>query len=162
MIKLFDDDVLAKSSERDLYCDARRGIKKRARDVEKKYSFIKDKNEVKVNIFMLNILEEYLQPILLRADKMGMKNSVELRSPFMDLDIIEFALNLPPKYKFNILEGKYILKKVAERYLTNEIVYRKKVGFPVPFSKKFETHEDESPDRNYIIYSKKILNTLFK
>ena len=162
VIKLFDDDVLAKSSERALYCDARRSIKKRARDVEKKYSFIKDKSEVKVNIFMLNILEEYLQPILLRADKMGMKNSVELRSPFMDLDIIEFALNLPPKYKFNILEGKYILKKVAERYLTNEIVYRKKVGFPIPFSKKFETHEDESPDRNFIIYSKKILNTLFK
>ena len=105
----------------------------------------------------LGICEEYLQPILLRADKMGMKNSVEIRSPFLDLDVIEFALNLPPKRKFQLMNGKHIVKKVAERYLPKEIIYRKKVGFPMPFSEKFRVSFNEGPDRNYILYSKKIL-----
>jgi asparagine synthase (glutamine-hydrolysing) len=43
----------------------------------------------------------------------------------------------PPRYKLRNGEGKYILKKIAEAFLPNEIVYRKKMGFPVPTANWF-------------------------
>lgn len=161
IIHIFDNESLIKSCDSSFYSEVKNTMEKKNATVSSHYNFIRNPKEREINVFMLNILDEYLQPILLRADKMGMKNSVELRSPFMDLDIIEFALNLPPKHKFNFLNGKCILKKVAERYLPYEIVYREKVGFPMPFSRKFEINSSETPSRNYILYSKNILKKMF-
>ena len=70
--------------------------------------------------------------LLLKADKMTMAASVELRVPFLDHKIVEFAASLPPEYKINNGEGKFILKKLMEKYLPKEIIYRKKMGFAVP------------------------------
>jgi len=70
--------------------------------------------------------------LLVKADKMTMAASVELRVPFLDHRLVKAAMALPPRYKINSGEGKYILKKIAEPLLPREIVYRKKMGFPVP------------------------------
>jgi asparagine synthase (glutamine-hydrolysing) len=67
--------------------------------------------------------------LLMRVDKMMMANSIEGRAPFLDKELVEFAVSLPMKYKIRDKEGKYILKKVMEKFLPKEILYRPKMGF---------------------------------
>jgi len=69
------------------------------------------------------------------TDKMGMAIGVEARVPFLDMDLIEFAATLPPDVKIKGNETKYILKKVAERYLPKDVIYRPKTGFGAPVRK---------------------------
>lgn len=75
--------------------------------------------------------------LLLKADKMTMATSVELRVPLLDYQLMEFCVALPDTYRLNGNQGKYLLKKVMEKYLPHEIIYRKKQGFPVPIAKWF-------------------------
>ena len=75
--------------------------------------------------------------LLMRADKMSMAASVEARVPFLDHTLVEFMLNVPSSFKFKNRITKYLLKKVAEKYLPKEIVYRKKVGFAAPTQRWF-------------------------
>ncbi len=128
---------------------------------EKHFSFITNIGERKTSAFMIGILDEYLQPILLRADKMSMAHSVEMRSPFLDLELIKFAINLPNKYKFKFFQRKYILKKVAENYLPKSIIYRKKMGFPIPTSSKLNVNKIKNFELNYSEYSKEVLKKNF-
>ncbi|MHA8057430.1 asparagine synthase (glutamine-hydrolyzing) [Aquirufa nivalisilvae] len=69
------------------------------------------------------------------TDKMGMAVGVEIRVPFLDVLLVEFAQKLPPEMKMKGKETKYLLKKVAERYLPKEIIYRPKTGFGAPVRK---------------------------
>ncbi|WP_342349206.1 asparagine synthase (glutamine-hydrolyzing) [uncultured Nitrospira sp.] len=75
--------------------------------------------------------------LLVKADKMTMANSLELRVPFLDHHLLEFAMSLPDEYRLKGWEGKLALKKVMEKFLPHEIIYRKKKGFPVPVAKWF-------------------------
>lgn len=69
------------------------------------------------------------------TDKMGMAEGVEIRVPYLDKDLVYFSQLLPPQLKMKGKETKYILKKVAERYLPREIIYRPKTGFGAPVRK---------------------------
>lgn len=73
--------------------------------------------------------------LLVKADKMTMAASVELRVPLLDLQILEFAASLPPSFKVRGLETKRILKAALESSVPREILYRKKTGFPVPYDR---------------------------
>ena len=74
-------------------------------------------------------LPDYL---LLRGDKLTMANSLEARIPFLDHPLVEFAARLPTNMKLRGKTRKYLLKKVASRYLPDEIIHRRKQGFPIP------------------------------
>jgi asparagine synthase (glutamine-hydrolysing) len=76
----------------------------------------------------------YLVSILNRQDKMSMAASIESRVPFLDYRLVEFANALPDRFKHAGSQTKAILKKLAERYLPNEVVYRRKSGFGVPLA----------------------------
>ena len=76
--------------------------------------------------------------LLIKADKMTMAASVELRVPFLDHRLVEFAARLPVSFKLRNGETKYLLKKVMEPYLPREVIYRTKAGFPVPVSDWFK------------------------
>jgi asparagine synthase (glutamine-hydrolysing) len=71
---------------------------------------------------------------LVTVDRASMANGLEVRSPLLDRDVIDFVSRLPMEYKIHGLKTKYILKKVAEAYLPRHIVYRKKKGFGVPLA----------------------------
>jgi asparagine synthase (glutamine-hydrolysing) len=71
--------------------------------------------------------------LLIKADKMTMANSVELRVPLLDHRVLEFAASLPPSFKLNGFTPKYILKKALSQKIPKEIRNRKKTGFPVPY-----------------------------
>lgn len=70
--------------------------------------------------------------ILLKADKMSMAHSLELRVPFLDRVVMEQAQALPHEYKINGKNTKYIFRKAANRTLPDEWADRPKKGFPVP------------------------------
>jgi asparagine synthase (glutamine-hydrolysing) len=71
--------------------------------------------------------------LLIKADKMTMANSIELRVPLLDHKILEFAASLPPQMKLHGATTKYILKKALSARIPREIRDRKKTGFPVPY-----------------------------
>jgi len=97
------------------------------------FEWMDDKHEASVQSFQLFYMRYHLQPLLHRLDRMLMHNSIEGRVPFLEKEIIEFAVNLPLNHKINGKTNKYILKKVALKYLPAEIVNRKKIGFALPW-----------------------------
>jgi asparagine synthase (glutamine-hydrolysing) len=80
-----------------------------------------------------------MDDILVKVDRASMYNSLEVRTPFLDTDIVEFANSLPIKLKCKGLQRKYILKKLLEGKLPKEIIYRKKKGFGMPIAKWLRT-----------------------
>jgi asparagine synthase (glutamine-hydrolysing) len=73
--------------------------------------------------------------LLVKADKMTMATSVELRVPLLDTRILEFAASLPPRYKVRGTALKRMLKAALASDVPEEILNRKKTGFPVPYSR---------------------------
>lgn len=78
-----------------------------------------------------NLLAEGL---LTKADRGSMKSALELRAPFLDQAVMEFAAGLPKSERVRGIQTKVMLKQYALRYLPKEIVYRKKRGLSVPLS----------------------------
>lgn len=66
------------------------------------------------------------------TDKMSMAAGVEVRVPFLDLDLVDFAARIPSEYKQRRREGKWVLKKAMEPYLPHGVIYRPKSGFGAP------------------------------
>jgi asparagine synthase (glutamine-hydrolysing) len=77
--------------------------------------------------------------LLERGDRMSMAASLELRPPFLDVDVVEFAFSLPTSMKVREGRGKWIVKELARRHLPASIVDRRKVGFRVPLASWFRT-----------------------
>lgn len=66
------------------------------------------------------------------TDKLSMATGVEVRVPFLDVDLVNFSTTIPPELKMKGVETKYLLKKVMENYLPKEVIYRPKTGFGAP------------------------------
>jgi asparagine synthase (glutamine-hydrolysing) len=75
--------------------------------------------------------------LLLRGDRISMGSSLEARVPFLDHRLVEMGSALPREYKVQRLNGKRILKRIAEKYVPKDVIYRKKVGFEVPIGAWF-------------------------
>lgn len=71
--------------------------------------------------------------LLVKADKMTMANSVELRVPLLDHKVLEFAASLPPEFKVRGKETKRLLKAALIKQLPPEVINRRKAGLPVPY-----------------------------
>ncbi len=72
--------------------------------------------------------------ILVKVDRMSMANSLEVRAPILDKDVIEFAATLPSELKFHKGDKKHILKEAFKPLLPDDVLYRKKMGFSVPLA----------------------------
>jgi asparagine synthase (glutamine-hydrolysing) len=79
-------------------------------------------------------LKTYLVELLMKQDQMSMAASIESRVPFLDHRLVEFAATLPPRLKLRGFKTKWILREAVKSILPAEILTRKKMGFPVPFS----------------------------
>jgi len=89
-----------------------------------------------LHLFLLTYLPE---DILTKTDRASMFNSLEVRAPFLDRRFAEYALSLPRRLKLHGNTKKYILKRLACRYLPPAIVARKKHGFAVPIGALIRT-----------------------
>ncbi len=72
--------------------------------------------------------------ILVKSDRCSMANSLELRSPFLSYNLFKYMSDLDPKQKFKTFEKKFLLKKIAKKYLPKKIINQKKRGFNAPVS----------------------------
>lgn len=70
--------------------------------------------------------------VLVKVDRMSMAHSLEVRSPFLDHRIIEFAARLPASLKTDARRGKLLLRKLASRWLPSEMLKKPKQGFSIP------------------------------
>jgi len=70
--------------------------------------------------------------LLVKVDIATMANSLELRSPLLDVNVVEWGVSLPRKYKIKGLETKHILKEVARSLVPAEMIDRPKMGFGIP------------------------------
>ncbi len=79
-------------------------------------------------------IKTYLVELLMKQDNMSMAASIESRVPFLDHVLVEFATRIPREVQLNGLAGKVVLKKAVEDLLPHSILYRRKLGFPTPWS----------------------------
>lgn len=70
--------------------------------------------------------------ILLKADKMSMANSLEVRVPILDIEVFKVASSLKTEYRVNTMATKYAFRQAAKRHLKDTVADKKKLGFPVP------------------------------
>lgn len=105
--------------------------------LEYRISIVADPKLTKKNLIeytMYSDLKNYIPSLLHRQDKMSMATSLESRVPFLDHTLVEWGVNVPLKYKIRAMENKYIVKRLGEKMLPREAIYRQKVGFSVPVS----------------------------
>ena len=96
------------------------------------YNEVKGKDDVLRKMYIdLNFWLPH--DILLKADKLSMANSVELRVPFLDKEVFALCRKIPTKYLVHDNQTKYIFRQVAEKCIPTEWAKRRKLGFPVPF-----------------------------
>lgn len=76
---------------------------------------------------------------LVKTDRATMATSLEMRNPLLDKELSEFVFTLSSKYKVGYNYTKYLLKKLASRYVPKEVIYREKKGFAVPLNIWFKT-----------------------
>jgi asparagine synthase (glutamine-hydrolysing) len=96
------------------------------------YRFVSNDGDRAVLAAMLADLTNFLSPLLRRLDRMSMAASVECRVPFLDHRLVKKIINLPLSYRLQGRTDKWLLKEIAAHYLPRTIVYRKKLGFPLP------------------------------
>lgn len=100
---------------------------------EWKKLFEKTKNWTTVDQFLfLHMKTSLVDDLLAKVDIGAMAHAVEVRSPFLDHEFLELTAHMPDTLKLHHGSKKYILKKLAEKYIPKECIYRKKQGFSVP------------------------------
>jgi len=108
--------------------------------------------------------------ILLKADKMSMAASVELRVPFLDHRLVEFCAILPDALKLKLGNGKYLLRKAVGGLLPQPITKRRKMGFPTPLEylfreglyKEFKEILLDDATARHGIFNRKVINKLLR
>lgn len=95
------------------------------------YDKVKDHDDI-TKMQYLDINLWLTGDILLKADKMSMAHSLELRVPFLDKEVAKIATQIPLKYRVNKENTKFALRLAARKKIKNTAADRKKLGFPVP------------------------------
>lgn len=98
--------------------------------------------------------------ILLKADKMSMAHSLEVRVPFLDKGVFEVARRLPTKFKVTKQNTKYAMRMAAHRYLPDMVAEKKKLGFPVPI--RIWLKEDKYYDKVKAAFESNAAKQFFK
>jgi asparagine synthase (glutamine-hydrolysing) len=94
--------------------------------------YLNKKHHILNNVLHFDIKKELPNWQLTRVDRLTMAHGMEARVPFLDHNLVELSSSIPTNLKQKGFCGKYILKKVAKKYLPKEIIYRKKQGFTTP------------------------------
>ena len=95
------------------------------------YNKVKDQDDLtKKQVLDLNLW--LVDDILLKADKMSMAHSIELRVPFLDKEVMKVAASVPTRYRVNEIDTKYAFRVASKKSLPEAWANRKKIGFPVP------------------------------
>ncbi len=100
--------------------------------------YLQDESTPLLNRMLMLDINNWLQHLLLKTDKMAMAKSIEARVPFLDHLFVEFTAKIPPELKLKGGKDKYLLRKTMSRLIPKEIMKRKKHPFFVPIDAWFE------------------------
>ena len=100
--------------------------------------------------------------VLTKVDRASMMNSLEVRSPFLDIDLVNFVRKIPSNYKYRNGTTKYILRKALEPILLNKICNRSKKGFGVPISRWFRAGSLQVETKSKLIPNTSFANKLVR
>jgi asparagine synthase (glutamine-hydrolysing) len=154
---LLTKDILAQTSN-DIYKGAKDLLKITDASTE-----IEQMQFLDMNFYMA-------EDILTKVDRASMAVSLEVRAPFLDPRVAQFAASLPLEYKLRGNKGKYILKKAVKPLLPKSILQRPKKGFGIPIAKWLKgrlnplMHDLLAPDRlkNQGLFDEKFVQKLIK
>lgn len=107
-------------------------IATRPQDLTRKYYYRCRKYDDVTKMQYLDLNMWMVGDILLKADRMSMANSLELRVPFLDKEVFKVASSLPTKLRCNKHNTKYAMRKAAVRHMPEATAEKEKLGFPVP------------------------------
>lgn len=107
-------------------------IATRPQDYARKYYYRCRKYDDVTKMQYLDINMWMVGDILLKADRMSMANSLELRVPFLDKEVFKVASSLPTRLRCNKSNTKYAMRKAAVRHMPEATAEKEKLGFPVP------------------------------
>jgi asparagine synthase (glutamine-hydrolysing) len=122
---IFQADIWSVLKKKNEYEDIDRYLDHKTSTTDKREKYYQ-------NLILLYLRMYLMEEILVKVDRASMFNSLEVRAPFLDTAVVEFANSLPISLKLHNLTTKYILKKTMEDKLPQEVVYRKKKGFGMP------------------------------
>jgi len=132
---------------------------------EEYYNKVTDKDDVtKMQYIDFNFW--LIGDILLKADKMSMANSLEVRVPFLDRPLIDYARKIPTQYKVDKYKTKKIFRDIANETLEDKVADKKKLGFPVPIrvwmkdNDVYNTIKNRFEKANDFFNTKKIIKLL--
>ena len=136
MILGFSPDALYKRSHLNMFSTRERSrIWKEKSAVEQDPTARIDLSEAETPLQKINLLDMYIKlpgNMLAKVDRSSMMHSLEVRSPFLNHELAQFAFNLPDDYKTNQERGKLILQKACGDLLPENVFTRKKQGFGAP------------------------------
>lgn len=141
----FQDNVLSEEEKRRLYSDNFAGAQLLQDSVEKVRAAYHEveRFEFLDQMLFVSMTQWLPEDLLIKADKMTMAHSIELRVPFLDHHMVEFVAHMPTDLKIKkIGDGysvKYALKKAFADSIPREVIDRQKLGFLVPYAKWFKT-----------------------
>jgi asparagine synthase (glutamine-hydrolysing) len=118
----------------------------------------------KTDMMIIDMLSYLPDDILTKVDRSSMINSIESRAPFLDRDLINFAINLPVSFKIKNSKTKFILRRSLKRRIPENLFERPKMGFSIPLSSwlKVGLHDwVHSIFENPVYFEKKILSSSF-
>jgi len=115
-------------------------------------------NDLITNAGLLDVETYMTDDILTKVDRASMANSIEARVPLLDHEFIELAFQIPSHFKIHKQSGKHIFKKMLEKYLDKEILYRKKQGFGLPLSSWFNNELEPYTNEKLLNKNSRIYN----
>lgn len=98
------------------------------------YQMLGNNIDIRNDIMLMDLLVYHPDDILVKVDRSGMAVSLESRIPFLDRDVVEYALSLPVEYKMKDGVQKRVLKDVLYKYIPKDMMERPKKGFSMPVS----------------------------
>ena len=130
LISLFDARDTA-----DLYTDDFRGALAAGPASDSESTLVRSHAPFLNRVLHLQFAHWLPEDILTKQDKMSMAHAVEGRVPFLDHELVEFILKVPPSLKIHHGQSKFLLREYARRYLPKQVISRRKMPFYVPMEK---------------------------
>jgi len=131
--------IFSNDMKEEIYSDS---FKKKVKEIDslilRENEFFRITNaDLTTRLLNLDIRIYLPEDLLVKADRASMANSLEVRSPFLDHHLMEFAASMPANLKFRGFTTKYVLKRALENFLPKKIIHRYKQGFGVPLGNWF-------------------------
>ncbi|EKD28097.1 MAG: hypothetical protein ACD_79C00431G0002 [uncultured bacterium] len=126
----------------------------------KYYQQVKDLDCLDQNLYV-DAMTWLTDDILVKIDRASMQYGLEVRSPYLDVDLVEYAASIPSSLKLHGFTTKYILKKIIKNILPEKIIKRKKSGFNAPVNSWLKLNNmDEFKTLNKYVFDNKIKHNI--